>query len=113
METFELKGFFLELLELSYTDLRPGWGNPCSELLKKMCLRQEPWLRRIEGDYTGDSHEVRLNGAGLKMHWRVVKSDSTGERTFKCHISGDQVREYPMFVAQARRLIEKYGYNRR
>ena len=109
MDRFTLKMFFWEMLELSYNDLRTGWGNPCSHLLKEMCMRQDPWLDKIEGDYTGNSHEVRLNDAGLKMHWRVDRET----RQFKCHISGDQAREYPMFVAQARRLIMKYNFNKR
>ena len=108
MDRFTLKQFFLELLELSYNDLRPGWGNPCSWLLKTMCLRQDPWLDKITGDYTNNSHETRLNDAGLKMHWRVDKET----RKFTCHISGDQAKDYPMFVAQARRLIIKYKFNK-
>lgn len=108
MERFILKQFFLELLELSYKDISSFMGNPCSELLKKMCLRQDPWLDRIEDDYTNESHEMRLNGSGLKMHWRVNKDT----RQFTCYISGDQVLDYQLFVARARNVIKKYGFNR-
>ena len=115
MDTFKLKNFFLELLELSYQDLGPGRGNPCSELLKKMCLRQEPWLNRIQGERTNTSHEMRLNNAGLKMYWRVEKFNSRVRGTvykFKCRIGGDQAKDYPFFVAKASRLIREYGYER-
>ena len=109
MDKFRLKLFFLELLELSYQDIKPGWGNPCSELLKKMVMYQDKFLDEIIGDYTDDSHEFRLNGAGLKMNWRVDKET----RTFKCNISGDQVNDYPFFVAKARMAIKSYRFNKR
>jgi len=109
MDKFKLKSFFLELLELSYQDIRPGWGNPCSILLNKMIMYQDPFLDNILGDYTNESHELKLNGAGLKMYWKVNREP----REFKCNISGDQSREYPMFVAQARQLIKKYKFNKR
>ncbi len=114
MDMFVLKQFFHELLELSYNDLRTGWGNPCSHLLEDMIIRQKPFLDKIDGDYSGESHEYRLNNAGLKMHWVMRKEDThAGEaRMFKCTISGDQAREYPMFVAQARALILKYQFNK-
>jgi len=110
MEMFMIKQFFLEVLELSYTDLKPGWGNPCSELLKKLVVRQEPFLKKIEGDYTDMSHEMRINGAGLKMHWSVDRREGDGK--FKITISGDQAKEYPVFVPQVRQLIKKYGFNK-
>jgi len=109
MDKFKLKLFFLELLELSYVDIRPGWGNPCSELLKKMCLYQDTWLDRMVGDYTDKSHEFRLNGAGLKLHWRVDKET----REFSCYISGDQVNDYHVFVARARQTIKWNGFDRK
>jgi len=109
VDTYKLKMFFLELLELSYVDIRPGWGNPCSELLKKMCMHQERWIKRIEGDYTTHSHEFRLNGAGLKMYWEVDKET----RQFKCSIGGDQQNEYPLFMVKARQLIKWYNFNKR
>lgn len=108
MDKFRLKLFFLELLELSYQNIRPGWGNPCSELLKKMCVYQDSWLNKIAGDYTNNSHEFRLNGAGLKMYWKVDKET----RQFKCSISGDQAREYPFFVAAANQKIKWFGFNK-
>lgn len=112
MDVFILKSFFLELLELSYNDLKPGWGNPCSELLKKMCLRQDAWIGRIIGDFTGNSHEMRLNGSGLKMWWEVRRNCDRGDG-FKCSIGGDQAKEYPLFCHQAERLIKKYNFNKR
>ena len=109
MDRFLLKSFFHELLELSYNDLKPGWGNPCSRLLETICMRQEPFLDKIERDFTNNRHEMRLNNAGVKMNWRVDKET----HKFTCNIAGDQAKEYPFFVAQARLLIKKYQFNRR
>jgi hypothetical protein len=115
MDKFRLKLFFHELLELSYNDLRTGWGNPCSHLLEKMCVQQDPWLDSIVGDYSNDSHEFRLNNAGLKLYWQMRRTNNSPgeERTFRCYISGDQAKEYPFFVAQAGKLILKYQFNNR
>jgi len=119
MDRFSLKSFFYELLELSYNDLKPGWGNPCSHLLEVMCIRQEPFLDKIMDDYTSHSHEFRLNSAGVKMHWRVDREGKTlteksnNKRRFYVYIAGDQAKEYPFFVAQAQQLIMKYQFNRR
>lgn len=111
MDAFILKQFFLEMLNLSYNNIRPGWGNPCSYLLERLMLRQKPFLDKIMGDYTGHSHEMRLNGAGLKLWWTVQRKNS--KTKFTCHIGGDQAKEYPFFVAQANNLIKKHGFNRR
>lgn len=112
MDEFTLKNFFWELMQLSYVDFRPEWGNPCSYLLERLMLRQKMFLDKITGDFTNMSHEMRLNGAGLKLWWSMEKDDRD-QRQFTCHIGGDQAKEYPMFVAQSRRLIEKYKFNRR
>ena len=113
MDMFKIKSFFWELLKLTYTaDFNPVWGNPCSYLLERMILRQEPFLSKIEGDFTNMSHEMRLNGAGLKLWWSAEKDDNDF-RKFTCHIGGDQAKEYPMFVARARQLIKYYNFNRR
>jgi len=116
MDAFMLKQFFLEMLNLSYENIRPGWGNPCSYLLEKLILRQEPFLDKIMGDYTNHSQELRLNGAGLKLWWSVERDPSRlkGEDAkFTCHIGGDQAREYPFFVVGVEKLILKYKFNRR
>jgi len=121
MDAFMLKQFFLEMLNLSYNSIRPGWGNPCSYLLERLMLRQKPFLDKIMGDYTGHSHEMRLNGAGLKLYWSVKREvpDPNANyvappvRKFVCRIGGDQAKEYPFFVAQVERLILKYQFNRR
>jgi len=112
MDKFTLKNFFWEMLQLSYEDVIPGWGNPCSYLLERMCLRQDPFLDKIVNDFTNMSHEMRLNGAGLKLWWSMEKRDKTCQRKFTCHIGGDQAKDYPMFCAQVRNLINKYQFNR-
>lgn len=113
MDKFRLKLFFYELLKLAW-EHPSTMGNPCSWLLEQMCVYQERFLNRIKGDYTGRSHEVRLNNAGLKMHWKMVSSHPAKESDgFKCYIGGDQARDYPFFVAAANTLIKYYGFNRR
>ena len=112
MERFVLLSFFHDLIKLGI-DMpgRPGFGSPISWLLEQMCLHQDRMIDRITGDYTNDSHEWRINTAGLKMHWRVQKSGD--KRRFTCYISGDQARDYTGFVVAARKLIEQYKYGRR
>ena len=107
MECFRLREFFLELIDAAIK--YPGTiGFPCSKLLRDMVVKNETFISRIKGDYTNSSNEYRLNEAGLKMYWRVDDN-----RRFICHISGDQAKDYPQFVARAKVLIKKYGYERR
>jgi len=99
---------FNDLIKLSveYPGDR-GWGIGCSSLLETMILRQKTFIDKILDDDSGDFHEYRINGAGLKMHWRVVFGK------FQCYISGDQVAPYADFVVHAKELIRKYGCNHR
>jgi hypothetical protein len=110
MEAYQLKYFFKDLIQLSIKYVGdPGFGIGCSELLEAMMLRQEPFINRIleDDDHGRMFHEYRLNGAGLKMHWRLKDGN------FKCYISGDQVEHYADFYVQAKELIRKRGYNHR
>ena len=109
VDKYRLRAFFyaLIMLDFKYKEMY-SLGSATSELLKNMCMHQDHWLSRIQGDYTGDSHEFRLNGAGLKMYWKVDRQ-SDG---FKCRIGGDQAKDYSLFVAEANQLIEMYGYKR-
>lgn len=113
MDEYRLRMFFHGLLRLAWK--HPGTiGNPCSWLLDQMCVRQEAWLDRIVGDYTGDFHECRLNRSGLKMYWKVKSTNpASHDDGFKCYISGDQAKDYPFFVAAANLLIKDYGFNHR
>jgi len=110
MDKWKLRMFFYELIKLGI-DLpgRPGFGSPISWLLEQMCMYQDKLLSIIIGDFTGDSHECRLNNAGLKMYWRV---DRVNDR-FTCRISGDQAKDYIGFVVAGEKLIKKYNYNKR
>ena len=111
MEKFRLSMFFCEMINLMYRHPgRPGFGNPVSWLIEQMCVYNEKFFNRILGDYSGESHECRLNNAGLKFHWSVDRSGSTPR--FRCHISGDQAKDYPDFVEAATELIQKYGYQK-
>ena len=113
MDRWRLLGFFHDLIKLGI-DMpgRPGFGSPISWLLEQMCVRQEKFISRILGDYTGESNECRLNNAGLKMHWRVDRHvNERGE--FKVYIAGDQRNDYAGFYVAAKKLIEHYGYKHR
>lgn len=109
MEKFRLCAFFAELICLMYRHPgQPGFGNPVSWLIEQMCCHQDRFINRIIGDYSGESHESRLNNAGLKMYWSVDRNG--GAPQFRCRIGGDQAREYADFVAAATELIQVFGY---
>ena len=113
MDQWKLKRFFCELIMLSYSNPgRPGFGNPMSWLIEQMCVYQDKFLGRVCGDYTGDFHECRLNNAGLKFNWRVVRGNGDW-RQFQCYIGGDQAKDYPDLVEKAKEIIKQYGYNHR
>jgi hypothetical protein len=114
MEKHQLRYFFWELLRIAYKCPGPnGWGNPCSHLLEYICTRPSALIDRIAGDFSNDSHEFRLNGAGLKMYWIVERenkipcSDSTSRCKFKCRIGGDQANMYPEFVEAANQYLKE------
>ena len=112
-DKFDLKMLFKEMIELAIEDMRAPesesarMGFGCSKLLEDMLARQDPLLDRILNDYTNDSHEYRLNGAGLKMHWRMYKNENV--RKFLCTISGDQFKDYEVLGTQLRMLIKQAG----
>ncbi len=107
-ERYTLHYFFKDLIDLSieYPGGR-GWGIGCSHLLEAMILRQKTFIDKILDDDSGNFSEYRLNGAGLKIHCRVV------DGKFQCYISGDQIAPYADFVVHAKELIRKRGCNHR
>ena len=112
MDKFRLRMFFCEMINLMYKyPGRRGFGNPVSWLVEQMCVYQDKFLNRITGDYSGDSHECRLNNAGLKLHWRVDRSGK--DCRFVCYISGDQAKDYPDYVVHAKELMRKYNFDKR
>jgi len=111
-ERYNLLYFFRELIQLSIKyPGPPGWGHACSELLDTLILKQDHFINRIMIDDSGDFHEYRLNGAGLKMQWRVNKEGDSSK--FQCYISGDQKKEYDDFVVMAEKHILERGVNHR
>jgi hypothetical protein len=120
-ERYQLLIFFRELIQLSINyPGRSGWGHACSELLSDLILAQNHFIDRIVGDYSGEFNEYRLNGAGLKMHWKVKRdkivisnSQVTERAHFQCYISGDQKKDYDDFVVMAEKYIKKRGCNHR
>jgi len=110
---FGVMRFFSELCALSIKyPGRSGYGIGCSLLIEDLIERNTPFYSKIENDLSGNFHEYRINGAGLKMHWRVVRKQEK-HPTFECYISGDQVRDYPDFFVCAKELIRKWGANHR
>lgn len=129
-ERYNLLYFFRGLIQLSIQNPgKPGWGHACTELLDTLILKQTRFIDRIVNDHTGDFHEYRLNGAGMKMYWRVVRknehltnphvlqtSDNCGpvaSERFQCYLSGDQKKEYEDFVIAAEQYIFEKGCKHR
>ncbi len=114
LDKFDLKSLFSEMIKLGLEDLRNGkgrtFGNGVAKLLDDMLMRQEPLLSCILGNYEGDEgHEYRLNNAGLKMNWRVVRHYKDNSRRFMCVIAGDQFDDYEVLGPQLRSLIKQRG----
>ncbi len=121
-ESYNLLYFFNELIKIGHRNMgKPGWGHPCDHLIESLVLTRDKFIKKIEGDYTRSSHEFRLNGAGLKMHWEVVREKKMLTRSgddnqgpietnhFICTISGDQAKDYPEFVEKARKFLKDRG----
>jgi hypothetical protein len=106
-DEFKLQYFFAQLLKLACRYADPKYGNPCIGLVEQVCMYHNQFISRILGDRTKESHEFRLNEAGLKMYWRME------QRCFKCHIGGDQTDLYPAFMERVPKLLKEFGFERR
>jgi len=103
-EKYKLLHFFRELVDYALMcPGRPGFGNPCKHLISDLIMRQDTFIQKIL-DNDGEFVEYRLNGAGLKIHWRM------GDGQFQCYIAGDQVRDYPDFMHKAEMLIRSFNF---
>lgn len=103
---YKLRMLFFKLIRLANQHRDPVYGDPCSYLTENMVLYQERFISQFENarDTRCDSHEIRLNGAGLKLLW--IKYD--GRYWFS--IAGDQKDLYPRFVATAIEALRVDGY---
>ncbi len=82
------------------------FGFSCSHLLDDILrIGVEGLAGRWANDYTGDSHEYNLNGAGLKMYWRTYPR----EQKIGITIGGDQKTNYPLFVAKFNRILAAHS----
>jgi hypothetical protein len=109
-ERYNLLHFFNEIVNLGIRNPgRPGWGNPCSHLVESLILIQKKFISGIIEAKPNDSNEYRLNGAGLKMYWENRQERGSDHINFVCSIGGDQAKEYPAFVAAARKFIKERG----
>lgn len=92
---------------------RPGWSLPVSSICEgsadQMLMRVKNIIADSQDSFS-DSKEVRLNGAGLKLYIKPVRS---GMRLREIHcgmrVGGDQVNDYPGFQAFAHKLFEDMG----
>lgn len=104
-----IEWFFRDVLKSS---VRPEFikeqrfGYPCEKLLEDVLRTSVKDLAtRWANDYTGDSHEYRLNNAGLKLYWTAVPM----RQKIYIHIGGDQAIDYPLFVEQVKRILAEHG----
>ena len=104
MDEYRIRNFFWQLIRLSLRYDYTRIGSPVSGLIEQMCLYNDKFIARIMGDRTRESHEFRLNEAGLKMLWRVHND------RLIIKICGDQVSMYIEFVEEARKLVRKCGF---
>jgi len=92
--SFALQMFFEEIIKLSLRtemlrEAISGGGHPLSNLIINL-VNKKTLIDRITNDHTGEGHEFRLNGAGLKLYWRI---DSEFD-VLKIRIGGDQADQY-------------------
>ena len=103
---FALRMFFDEIITLSHTrgmlvEGITGGGYPLSGLTNDD-LKKRRLVKRIAGATDSDSHEFRLNGAGLKLYWRLDQEHDL----LKISIGGDQAKDYPFFTAHVRNILK-------
>lgn len=109
---YAIRMFFNEIIRTSHISIMleeaiTGGGYPLSGLVDSLLnVRHQNLVNRMVSDDTGESHEFRLNEAGLKMYWRLDRERGL----LKVSIGGDQANNYPRFVAAVRRLIEHNTY---
>ena len=104
-----IEWFFRDVLKAS---VRPEFikeqqfGYSCEKLLEDVLRTSVKDLAtRWANDYTRDSHEYRLNNAGLKLYWTTLQKD----QTIRIRIGGDQATNYPLFVEQVKRILAAHG----
>lgn len=112
---YTIKLFFNEIITTSHTSTMieeaiGAGGHPLSGLLDNFLTSRgvSILIDEIVNDDTGESHEFRLNNAGLKLYWRLDRKHDL----LNVSIGGDQANNYPRFVAAVRRIIEYNGYLR-
>ena len=101
---FKLRYLFWHMLQLANKHRDPKYGDPCSHLLESIILYPDNFIKKMSDTQGPDSHEFRLNGAGLKMRWLHYKN------RMYITISGDQKDLYPVFVNEAEALLKKEGF---
>lgn len=105
---YVIKLFFNEIIATSHTSIMmeeaiSAGGYPLSGLLNTFLTSRgvSTLIDEMVNDDTGESHEFRLNSAGLKLYWRLDREHDL----LKISIGGDQVKDYPRFVAAVRFII--------
>ena len=100
-----LVSLFWGLLMLAEQHRSSIYGNPCINLMEQLVLYQQGFIACFLNaeDTSCDSHEFRLNGAGLKLLW--VKYQGR----YWMSIAGDQKDLYPEFVKMAKEFLKLKG----
>jgi len=103
---YQLRLLFWSLMQLANQYRDKVYGDPCSYLMEQMVLYQEDFLNMfVNAPATCcDSHEFRLNGAGLKLLWMKYNG------RLWMDIAGDQKDLYPDFVPRAIESLRMAGY---
>jgi hypothetical protein len=116
LDKIRLRNFFNELIKLGniFTSSTPGFGLATSYLCDEMSRRGDWFIQEIiDRSASGNSEEIRLNGAGLKLY---ISEANTNKPRFV--IGGDQAGDYPDFVEIGTKLIinewgDPWEYERR
>lgn len=92
---------------------KPGWSSPvsyyCEGSSDQVYMRVKRAIAEAHDSFS-DSKEMRLNGAGLKLFIKPVRS-GTRIREINCgmRVGGDQVNDYPGFQEFAHGLFAEMG----
>lgn len=106
MELHSGRIYYLFRLLLQAASLRENCKNGFAMshfVVEYMLSGFDNFVNRIMGDYRNMSNEIRINGAGLKLYYRVNQK----ENLIYFFIGGDQVNDYPEFVSAAREILKR------
>ena len=105
----QIEWFFRDILKSSVNarfHKENRFGYSCGKLLDDVLRTSVSDLAgRWANDFTGDSHEYRLNNAGLKIYWRTYPR----EQKIKIRLGGDQLINNPMFADKFNEILSAHS----